>query len=253
MRSSPAPVSIEGFGSGVRVPSALRSNCMNTRFQNLEPAVAVAGDPLAAAAGLLLRARDVVPLEVVELGARPARPRVAHRPEVVLRAELVDPIGRDALRLPELERLLVPREPALAVEHRRGEPVLREAEPARARHELPAPGDRVLLEVVAEGEVPEHLEERVVAGGEPDVLEVVVLAAGADALLRGRRAGVVALLAAGEHVLELDHPGVREEQRGIVLRHERRARDAAVALLLEEAEEGLADLGGGRGLHGRGD
>ena len=57
------------------------------------------------------------------------------------------------------------------------------------REELPGERDRVLLEVVAEGEVAEHLEERVVARGDADVLEVVVLAADADALLaRGRAA-----------------------------------------------------------------
>ena len=218
---------------------------------DLEPAIAVARDALALPPGLLLGARDVVSLEVVELRARPARTGVPHRPEVVLRAELVDPVGRDALRLPELVRLLVPGQSALAVEHGGGEPLLREAEPARAGHELPAPGDGVLLEVVAEGEVPEHLEERVVTRGEAHVLEVVVLAPGAHALLGRRRARVVPLLAAGEDVLELDHPGVREEERGIVVRDERGALHAAVGPLLEEAEEGLADLGGGRGLHGR--
>ena len=54
--------------------------------------------------------------------------------------------------------------------------------------ELPAVGDRQLLEVVAEAEVAEHLEEHEVALGAPDVVEVVVLAAGADALLRADRA-----------------------------------------------------------------
>jgi hypothetical protein len=33
MRSSPAPVSTDGLGSGTSVPSGCRSNCMNTRFQ----------------------------------------------------------------------------------------------------------------------------------------------------------------------------------------------------------------------------
>ena len=69
------------------------------------------------------------------------------------------------------------------------------------------------LEVVAEREVAEHLEERVVAQRRPDVVEVVVLAADAHALLRGRGARVVALLPAEEHVLELVHPGIREQQR----------------------------------------
>ena len=58
----------------------------------------------------------------------------------------------------------------------------------------------------------------------PDVVEVVVLAADAHALLRRRGARVVALLAAEEQVLELVHPGVGEEQRRIVAGHERRAR-----------------------------
>jgi len=33
-RSSPAPVSMLGRGSGVNVPAALRSNCMKTKFQS---------------------------------------------------------------------------------------------------------------------------------------------------------------------------------------------------------------------------
>ena len=44
----------------------------------------------------------------------------------------------------------------------------------------------LLLEVVAEREVAQHLEEGVVAGGVADIVQVVVLAAGADALLRAR-------------------------------------------------------------------
>ena len=89
------------------------------------------------------------------------------------------------------------------------------------------PGQRngVVLEVVAEREIAEHLEERVMAKRRPDVVEVVVLAADAHALLRRGRARVVALLAAEEHVLELVHAGVGEEQR----RDRRRARAASSA------------------------
>jgi len=43
--------------------------------------------------------------------------------------------------------------------------------------------DRVALEIIAEREVPQHLEERVVPGGVADVFEVIVLAAGAQAAL----------------------------------------------------------------------
>ena len=55
----------------------------------------------------------------------------------------------------------------------------------------------------------------------PDVVEVVVFAADAHALLHGCRPLVGALLFAEEQVLELVHPGVREEQRGVVARYER--------------------------------
>ena len=49
--------------------------------------------------------------------------------------------------------------------------------------QLPRPRDGVGLEVVAEAEVAEHLEEDEVARGAADVVEVVVLAAGPGALL----------------------------------------------------------------------
>jgi Xaa-Pro aminopeptidase len=61
------------------------------------------------------------------------------------------------------------------------EPVLRQAE--HLGDEFPRPADGLFLEVIAEAEVAEHLEERVMAGGVADVLQVVVLAAGAHAAL----------------------------------------------------------------------
>jgi hypothetical protein len=69
------------------------------------------------------------------------------------------------------------------------------------------------LEVVAEREVSEHLEEGVVARRAADVLQIVVLARHPHALLGGGRARVGPLLLAEEDALEGDHPGVGEEQR----------------------------------------
>ena len=80
------------------------------------------------------------------------------------------------------------------------------------------------LEVVAEAEVAEHLEERVMPRRVAHVLEVVVLAARAHAALRARGAHVVALCPAEENILELHHAGVGEEQRRVVARHERARR-----------------------------
>ena len=115
-----------------------------------------------------------------------------------------------------------------------------------ARHQLPREADRVALEVVAEREVAQHLEERVMPRGVPDLLEIVVLAAGAHALLRRRRAplAVRRVLHAEEDLLELDHPRVDEQQRGIVGRHERRAGPHDVLLAREVVEEAAANLGG---------
>ncbi len=49
------------------------------------------------------------------------------------------------------------------------------------------------------------------AFGEADIFQVVVLAAGADAFLRGGGAVVVAFFQAEKNVLELVHPGVGEK------------------------------------------
>ena len=88
-------------------------------------------------------------------------------------------------------------------EHRDPEALLRNAE--RAGDEIPREMNRLALEIVAEAEIAEHLEERVVPGGVADVFQIIVLAAGAHAALRARRARIVARLLAEKHVLELHH------------------------------------------------
>src|SRR5206468_3188198 len=91
---------------------------------------------------------------------------------------------------------------------------------------LPRPADRLALVVVAEGPVAEHLEEGVVVGVAPHLLEVVVLAADTETLLQIDRARVGARLLAEEDLLEGHHARVDEEQARVVLGHERRARAA---------------------------
>ena len=130
---------------------------------------------------------------------------------------------------------------------RRPHALLREAQVLE--RELPGELDRALLEVVAEREVAEHLEEGGVPLGRAHVVEVVVLAARAHHLLRGRRARRRWLLAE-EVVPERLHPGDREQRRGVVRRRDQRARrQPQVALRLEVGEKALAQLG--RGLHVR--
>ena len=234
-------MSTQGAGRGLSVALGVPVVLHEDEVPDLEPPVALALDPEARPAGRLLAAGKVVALEVVDLGAGPAGAGLAHGPEVVLRPELEDPVGRD-VGGPEAVRLGVARDRTLALEDRDLQAVRGEAQ--LAGEEVPAELDRLLLEVVPEGEVAEHLEEGVVAGGHPHVLEVVVLAPGAHALLRGGGAGVVPLLPPEEDVLELVHPRVREEEGGVVLGHEGGALHHAVPPLLEVPEERAADLVG---------
>ena len=109
--------------------------------------------------------------------------------------------------------------------------------------QFPGPFDGFALEVVAEGPVAEHLEKGVVIGVLADIVEIVVLAAGADALLAVGRPVVFAFFSAEEDRLELIHAGVGKQERGIVEGDDGAAGHEAVAVLLdEEVDELLADL-----------
>ncbi len=74
-----------------------------------------------------------------------------------------------------------------------------------------------------------------VAAGEADVLEVVVLAARANALLRGRGPVVIAMFGAEEDVLELVHARIGEEQGRVVGGNQGGRVHAAVPLRFEVA------------------
>ena len=121
--------------------------------------------------------------------------------------------------------------------------------PEFARDQVPGQLDRPVLEVIAEREIAEHLEKRVVPGGVADIFEIVVLAAGAHAFLRRGGALVGPLLQAGEDVLELHHAGIGEQQCRVVARHERARRHDFVPVAREIVEKGGADVVGG--LHGQ--
>ncbi len=131
---------------------------------------------------------------VEDLGAGAAGAGFAHLPEIVFQAVLKDALFGDAGFDPETLGFVVARHAVRAFKNRDVKAVLGNAEPLGAGHQLPGEFDGVLLEVVAEGEIAEHLEEGMMTAGEADVFKIVVLAACADALLRRGRASVVALL-----------------------------------------------------------
>ena len=179
---------------------------------------------------------------VEDLRARTARSDVAHHPEIVRSGDADDPRLRQPGDFrPQGGRLVV-----LGVD-RHQQAIVRKAE--LSGDQVPGELDRPVLEVVAEREIPEHLEERVMPGGIPDVFQIVVLAAGAHAFLRGGGALIGPLLQAGEDVLELHHSGIGEQQCRIVARHERARRHDLVLVAREIIEKSGADVVGR--LHGQ--
>ena len=196
-------------------------------------------------AGALVGAAELLAAVEVELRAGAAGAGRARLPEVVGAAEEDDPLLRHPDRAPDLDRLLVGSEAELlvAAEDRRPDPV--GVHPEALGRELPAPGDRLRLEVVAEAPVAEHLEEGEVAGGLADLLDV----GRAEAFLDVGEARRRRLLAAQEVGLERLHPGGRQQHRGVVDRgDERGRRHDLVTPLGEEREVGVAYL---LGLHRR--
>jgi hypothetical protein len=81
-----------------------------------------------------------------------------------------------------------------------------------------------------------------VVRGVAHIVEVVVLAAGAQALLRRDGARVIALFQSEEGVLELVHAGVGEQKRRVISGQQRARSHAPVAVLLKEAQEFFANL-----------
>ena len=114
-------------------------------------------------------------------------------------------------RAPALDRLLVGAQAHLlvAAEDRDPDPLRVEAEALGGQ--LPRELGRLLLEVVADREVAEHLEEREVPGGHAHVLDV----GGAEHLLAGGQPPRRRLLLAAEVRLEGLHAGRGEQHGGV--------------------------------------
>ena len=82
-------------------------------------------------------------------------------------------------------------------------------------------------------------------GGEAHVFQVVVLAAGPDALLGTGGPGVGPGVFSQEHLFKLHHPGIGEQQGGVPGGHQGGTGHPGVAVGREEAQKGLPDLAAG--------
>ena len=174
---------------------------------------------------------------VVDLAACPCRSGLAGGPRDLFEREFLNVIGGKAddaspvvvgnrVFFPDRHPQAVAVEPVASVGNRGGQ-------------EAPREVDGAFFEVVAEGEVAVHLEERAVARGSADVVDVVR----SDALLNGcdrRPRGGLGVQDVGD---EWHHSRDGEEDRGIGRNEGHRGRDVVI-VLGEVVEPALADFGG---------
>jgi hypothetical protein len=100
--------------------------------------------------------------------------------------------------------------------------------------------NRVPLEIIAEAEVPQHLEERVVISRPPHVIDI----ARPQTLLASRRPREFELHLPQKMVLELVHARRREQHRRIPSRHKHVARTPGVPLRFEKRQIFFAEFVG---------
>ena len=110
--------------------------------------------------------------------------------------------------------------------------ILGDSHPLVAGQELPCPGNDLLLEVILEGEVAQHLKEGAVAGSDAHALDI----RSTDALLAGGHTMAGRLFLSQEPLFHGGHAAVDQQQAGVVLRHQREAVQTQVALALKEAQ-----------------
>ena len=132
---------------------------------------------------------------------------LAHLPEVIVLVTIKYPLLRQQL-CPGIICLLITLQTLLRCSLKDGdiEPIL--GQPVHLRQQLPSPRDDLLLEVISEGPVPQHLKHGMVVGVVSYGGEVIVLTAHAQALLRVGYPRVLPRSIPQDDVLELIHPRI---------------------------------------------
>ena len=195
---------------------------------DLKVAVAIAAHSACGAIAAIL----LTPVDV-DLGTGTTGAGVAHGPEVVGLAQTHDAFfGHADLLVPDLKGFVV-----IQVD---GDPEFVHGKLVAVGKEVPGKVDGVFFKVIAKGEVAQHLEKGVVTGGVAHVLQIVVLASGAHTLLAGGGGAVLTLLFTDKSALELHHTGVYKKQSGIVRRHQRRASQVPMVVLLKIVDKEFA-------------
>ena len=154
-------------------------------------------------------------------------------PEIIFLAETEDSFRSDTdLFIPDIKSLIIILIDG-GIETVRFQP-----DPFGRGQELPAPGYCLMLEIIPEGEVAQHLKIGAVACRLADVFNV----AGADALLAGADSVAGRLFFASEVRLHGSHARVNQKNTGIILGNKREAGKAEMPFGFKKAEKHLAQF-----------
>src|SRR5215213_2134079 len=139
----------------------------------------------------------------MDFGARTTGSGLCHLPEIFLAPEEQNMRWiKTGLFFPSVRGLIIARDRAFLI-LKTGCIQLIFRQTPYVGEELPRPGNRFLLVVIAERPVAEHLKKGVMRVIAAHIVKIVVLACYAHTLLRVNRAGVGALVCAKEHILKL--------------------------------------------------
>ena len=119
------------------------------------------------------------------------------------------------------------------------------ADPFGVRQELPCKMNGFLLEIIADGKIPQHLKERVVARRPSHILDIV----GPNGLLRVGDAVAFRLLRAVKILFQCSDARIDPKQSRIIVRNERCAWFDHVAVFTEILQEHLPYLIAGQLFH----
>ena len=154
-------------------------------------------------------------------------------PEVVLLAQAHHVIRGDAHLLgPDLVGLVV------FLIYRDIEPVFGNGHPLLAGQKLPSPGDDLVLKIILEREVAQHLKEGAVPGGDAHPLDI----RGADALLAGGHPMTGRLFLRQKPFFHGGHAAVDQQQAGVVFGYQGEAVQPQVAFALKKAQIAVAQF-----------
>lgn len=103
--------------------------------------------------------------------------------------------------------------------------------------EFPCPGNRFLLEIIAEGKIPQHFEESMVAGGTAYVFNI----SSTDTFLAGRHSVFRWFYLAGEVRLQWRHAGTDQEKAGVILWNQGETLQSQMVFLFSKTKDNFRE------------